>query len=158
MLAAVPELRHLQLTKLSRVCAGPNTGITLPERLLLPLTKLTHLQLDTMNGKEMQGCLQHLSSLADLAELNLCATAGKVVCSPNTTPGLSRLTALTLLSVQNFEMDPEVLGGFTGLRWLQLEQMNMRSEATAGVSRRHAVVLHSTHATLAAPDSEVLGV
>jgi hypothetical protein len=103
MLAAVPELRHLQLTWLSSVngTADSNNGIVLPERLLLPLTKLTHLHLKTVNGKEMQVCLQHLSNLAGLAELNLNATQGKVVCGLSTSPGLSRLTALTLLSKIN---------------------------------------------------------
>jgi hypothetical protein len=36
-------------------------------------------------------------------------------------------------------MDPAMLGGCTELRWLKLEHVNMRSEATAGVS--HGMLL-----------------
>lgn len=124
-LAAVPELRHLQLTWLSSAGAAKDPDIMLPDRLLVHLTKLTYLRLDTIHGEELQGCAQHLSSLADLALLNLKATYTKVVWSPSTTPGLSSLTALTHMRIHNCDMDPDILAGFTELRWLQLEQINM---------------------------------
>jgi hypothetical protein len=100
--AALTKLQHLELNLEGQVVA-----LDVPSTLLLSLTKLTHLGFALDKKLATQAWLQQLSSLTHLQELSVSQYGS--VCSPSTTPGLSRLTALTSLRLGSVSLDPSLL-------------------------------------------------
>lgn len=123
-LAALPQLQNLRLSTLTYTKGLPTSAaahnLAMPSTLLLQVPRLTHLQLGVASGRCLQGCLQHLSSLTGLQQLNLKSIKA-AVCSPSTMPAFSALTALTSIRLTGCALDPAVLHDSTQIQALRLQ-------------------------------------
>jgi hypothetical protein len=117
-LSAIAALQDLQDLRLNWLEGSSNAeGESEYPSSLLQLTKLTSLKLGHYS---FQGCLKHLSSLANLQQLTISSYDSRVDCSPSTTPGLGNLSALTSIYLHGWRLDPTVLFDLTQLCVLKL--------------------------------------
>lgn len=114
-LTSLHALQHLQLWGLNRGAQG----YSLPPVVLQQLTALTALSLST--DIRASDSLQHISCLTALQTLECYSSHVSAILSPSTTPGFSRLTALTSIRLPAMGFDPAVLLSCTQLLklWLQ---------------------------------------
>lgn len=123
-LPAVPQLKHLQLT--NNKPTAETAAAWDPSADRMSSTVLQHLQaLETLDLTDNENSwyldtrsLQHLSSLTNLQELDV--SSHNMAISPSTTPGISRLTALTKLKLHEAVLDLAVLQHSTQLQHLSL--------------------------------------
>lgn len=121
-IAALSTLTKLQHVELNLV---EHYGLDVPSTLLLSLTKLTHLGFG-LDREDAKAWLQHLSSLTDLQQLSIYQQGSRATCSPSTTPGLSRLTALTSLRLECVTLDPALLRDIsTQLQSFHIDQVDL---------------------------------
>jgi len=124
-LSALVALQHLELT-MGDVVSESTDGSFIPSTL----TQLTHLCLKNVGGLLDTDSLRHVSCLVNLQELQLELRDTNIPLLPNTTPGLSKLTALRRFSLEFDVFDPSILQDCT--QGLQLHCVAISSAGGAG--------------------------
>jgi len=113
-LSALVCLQHLEL----HISYNNGAHCQMPSTVFQHLQQLTYIDvLDRQPQFLNTRTLEHISCLVNLQELRI---ESKVSLSPSTIPGISRLTALHTLSLQDVELDPVCLQDCTQVQSLQL--------------------------------------
>jgi len=133
-LATLSSLVRLQRLTIMAVVSESTDDGGMPSTVLQHLTQLTHLYLDNADQLLNADSLQHVSCLVNLQELHLAYST--VPLSPSTTPGLSRLTALRKVRLEDVNLEPSILQDCTQLQGLELDRL-------AIISAGGAAALHS---------------
>jgi len=133
-LSALVSLQHLEL----HISNNNRARGQMPSTVLQHLQGLTYLALRDHTAPLLTTrSLEHISCLVNLQELHIDS---KVLLSPSTTPGISRLTALTALSMERGQLDPVCLQDCTQLQELVLTAVTITSAAGADGAAQQAAL------------------
>jgi len=132
-LSVLVSLQHLELH-----ISSQHSG-QLSSTVFQHLQQLTYLALrDYMGPLLNTRSLEHISCLVNLQGLLIDS---KVLLSPSTIPGISRLTALTTLSLEDVQLDLVCLQDCTQLQELVLTAVTIISaDGAAGAAALHTLV------------------
>jgi len=135
-LSALVSLQHLEL----QISNSNSAHCQMPSTVFQHLQHLTYLLLrECVAPLLTTHSLEHISCLVNLQELRIDS---KVLVSPSTTPGISRLTALTTLSLERGQLDPVCLQDCTQLQELVLTAVTIIS-ADGAAGAAGAAALHN---------------